>query len=285
MAKRLLVLLLGVLYAICAPAQVSEKADLREDIIGKWYAINSGEQREFLKDGTVIIVAGGDSIVGNYKFIDNSRLRVDLSAPFLGSSAMVFEVSISETGELSLKEPSGKVRKYLTEDAYKKQLEEQRKTSDQEKLKAAEETKKAELKKQEANVSAIIQRFRLNNDDTVHDLKTGLTWFRRPVIDCKWSEMVARCKKLSIGGRAGWHMATRSELETLIGEDGISIVDTPDGRFFGDVLSIGKGPIRVADSINEYFSLSWRPGKDYGSGWQSYGKWNTDASALCVKKE
>lgn len=106
-----LVLSLLVFSSITACAEAS---GLKSQIFGKWVEVGVTESSiEFLKDGTVILVEKSMSAAGDYRFIDDKRLRVDLKG-LLGTK--VFEVSInSKTGELSLKEPNGKVSIYLTE--------------------------------------------------------------------------------------------------------------------------------------------------------------------------
>ena len=104
------------LFVLCTLISCSEAASLKSRIIGKWVnAENLKDEVEFFKDGTVIFVGKGDSAVGDYKFIDDNRVRMDIKGLF-GPGATVFEVFIDTTAEeLSLKEPTGKVSKFLTE--------------------------------------------------------------------------------------------------------------------------------------------------------------------------
>lgn len=103
-------LLLSILYS-CS------EANLKSRIIGKWVnENNSAEFLEFLKDGTVI---GRESHAGNYKFIDEKRLKMDF-----GSETIVAEVSFDKEGQLNLKNPAGNnVAIFITEAMAKKRQE------------------------------------------------------------------------------------------------------------------------------------------------------------------
>ncbi|MBU4185842.1 MAG: DUF1566 domain-containing protein [Proteobacteria bacterium] len=148
--------------------------------------------------------------------------------------------------------------------------------------KEIQDAQKRKLEAEQKRINAIIQRFKNNGDGTVTDLRTGLTWIKQPVTDKKWSQLLAECKSKSAGGRVGWHMATRKELETLLVDNGISIIDAPDGRFFGEILKIGRGAFRVADSIDNNYCWSWVAGRGYKTGWQRNQKGFIDSRALCV---
>lgn len=107
------VIVLGVAlilsFVLCS---VSEAANLKKGIIGKWIDVKTGDQIEFLQDGTVIFA----SMVGDYRFIDDNRIRLDIKGAFGG----IREVSIDKEGGLNLKKPNGKKSdRFLTEKAYK----------------------------------------------------------------------------------------------------------------------------------------------------------------------
>lgn len=74
-------------------------------IIGQWKEIDGAETIEFYKDGTISIV-GDISVSGDYKFIDDNTIRVDL-----GFVSLVAKISVSND-ELILTEPDGEVSKY-----------------------------------------------------------------------------------------------------------------------------------------------------------------------------
>ena len=80
-------------------------------ILGKWKEIDKTETIEFFKDGTVSVVDKGMSMGGNYKFIDDDHLRLELGGLGALAGPMVFTVSVSKN-ELTLTNPQGKVSKY-----------------------------------------------------------------------------------------------------------------------------------------------------------------------------
>ncbi len=142
-----LVFLVFVLSFVIIP--YSEAFGLKSQILGKWFE-KDGTTVEFFKEGTVTIGSG----VGDYKFIDDNHIRMDIKSMF-GQGAMVFEVSMDKEGALILKEPTGKVSKLLTEKAYniymakveaeRKKLEAQRKAEEEKKRRAeAEKIRKVE---------------------------------------------------------------------------------------------------------------------------------------------
>lgn len=105
------------IFVFSSVISCSEAAGLKSQILGKWLkvgvevGVTTESSIEFLKDGTVIFVQESVPAAGDYRFVDDNRLRVDLG----GGGAMVFEVSINaKTGEMLLKEPNGKAFKYLT---------------------------------------------------------------------------------------------------------------------------------------------------------------------------
>lgn len=80
-------------------------------IIGKWDEIDGTETIEFFKDGTVTIVDKGISLSGNYKFIDDDHIRIDLGGIGALAGPMISKVSISKD-ELSLTTSDGDIYKY-----------------------------------------------------------------------------------------------------------------------------------------------------------------------------
>ncbi len=97
--------------------------NLQSRIIVKWIEKDGKESIEFLKDGTVIGIypskfkSGSESVTGNYKFIENNRLKIDFGI-IVGT--VVAEVSIDKEGRLNLKEPNGKVEIFMSEAMAKK---------------------------------------------------------------------------------------------------------------------------------------------------------------------
>ena len=111
--SRALQVLVFLLFACICGTPWSEAADLKGQILGKWVEVGGTQMIEFLQDGTVIIVEGRMSAAGDYRFIDNRRLRMDLKGLY---GSKVVEVSKNaKTGELSLREPNGTVSTYITE--------------------------------------------------------------------------------------------------------------------------------------------------------------------------
>jgi tetratricopeptide (TPR) repeat protein len=84
MKKARLSLFLVLLFFAIAPA--AHTSSLEKEILGKWG--NLWQTYEFFKDGTVIFVNKGMEMVGNYKFIDDTRLRIDISS---GNTTAVLE--------------------------------------------------------------------------------------------------------------------------------------------------------------------------------------------------
>src|SRR3989344_2052734 len=143
--KKALVFGMVLVFSVFVLSSVSNAIDLKKAIIGKWFG-NDGTTFEFFKERTVTLGSG----VGDYKFIDDNHIRMDVKGLF-GSVAMVFEVSIDKEGALILKEPTGKVSKLLTEKAYNiytAKLEAQRKAEAEAQRKAEaalEEKRKREV--------------------------------------------------------------------------------------------------------------------------------------------
>lgn len=188
---------------------VSEAANLKKGIIGKWFG--DKEQIEFLKDGTVIV----SSVVGDYKFIDDNRLRMDIKGIF-GSGAMVFEVSIDK-GTLTLTDSAGGVSKYFTKAEWEKRVAERKK---REALARAEQAKK-EAAEKAAREKRIKEKF-LFSDLTVLDNETKLMWTRDANImgvgnkRDKAFEFVRHLNEQKYAGYSDWRLPTKEELETLV---------------------------------------------------------------------
>lgn len=100
-------------FLLCAVSSRSEAASLKSSIIGKWVRTygNGDKQIEFLKDGTFITA----EVAGDYRFFDDNRLRMDAKIV-----VVVVEVSIDEEGGLNLKDPTGKVTRYIPEEVKRK---------------------------------------------------------------------------------------------------------------------------------------------------------------------
>lgn len=84
---------------------------LEKAIIGKWSRIGSEETIEFYKEGTVNIIDEEMPMAGNYKFIDDNSIRLDLGGLGELVGPIICDVSISED-ELILTHAGGEVAKY-----------------------------------------------------------------------------------------------------------------------------------------------------------------------------
>lgn len=182
---------------------VSEAVNLKKGIIGKWFRfyIIAEEQLEFLKDGKVILVRGYKSHVGDYGFIDDNRLLVNIDF-----EEKIYEVSIDKQGQLILTDPVGNVNRYFTKTEY-------------EKRRAAEKAEQAKLEAEKRE--KIKERFTFS-DLTVLDNETKLMWARDANIASKemtWDDafkFVESLNQQKYAGYSDWRLPSREELETLV---------------------------------------------------------------------
>jgi hypothetical protein len=101
-----------ILFVICfAIVFVSCQTKTEELIIGKWKASESNDTCEFTPDSTVIISNNGNSISGNYQFLDSYRLKLDLRTKGTAANIIVMRLMVYEK-ELVLIDPNGKIVKY-----------------------------------------------------------------------------------------------------------------------------------------------------------------------------
>lgn len=188
-------------FLLSSVISCSETNSSKKDIIGKWTA-DDGSTLEFLKDGAVISVKKGTSSAGNYKFLPDGRLKMDIGGP---SGSKIFEVSFDKEGRLNLKEPAGEVSRYLSEKAYKAKLDARKR--------AEEAARKSEEEKIKANFVFF--------DLTVLDKTTKLMWTRDGYLAGKamtWNDAFNFIKKLNerkYAGYSDWRLPVRKELETL----------------------------------------------------------------------
>lgn len=80
-------------------------------VIGKWKEVSGTETIEFFKDGTITIVDKGMSMSGNYKFIDNEHIRMDLGGLGALMGPIISKVSFTND-ELVMITEKGKEYKY-----------------------------------------------------------------------------------------------------------------------------------------------------------------------------
>jgi hypothetical protein len=83
-----------------------------ESIVGKWKQVDGTQTIEFFKDGTVRIIDKGEpAVTGDYRFIDNNRIRMDFKGIGELFGAVIAEYQPKED-EIVLTNPMGKIEKY-----------------------------------------------------------------------------------------------------------------------------------------------------------------------------
>jgi hypothetical protein len=70
---------------------------VEKQIIGKWEpASEKGDTLEFFSDGTLIVSDGGEQAVGTYTFLDETRIKIELSGFYALGGAAIRTVSITD---------------------------------------------------------------------------------------------------------------------------------------------------------------------------------------------
>jgi len=110
--------------------------------------------------------------------------------------------------------------------------------------------------------------YRDNQDGTVTDLNTGLTWQKTPELDKKlrYAQALEQAGKCRLAGHADWRLPTIKELYSLIDFNGNSRAQPPvpylDTRFFDFRFGDEKQGERLIDaqywSSTEYLGLTMR---------------------------
>ncbi len=100
-----------------AEAEKGPFAELEKNVVGKWLNLKETESLEFLDDRTMVIVDKrglNPKLKGNYKFVDESRLMVDIIGGLYAKSIplMSFKISISENEIILTDEPDGAATTY-----------------------------------------------------------------------------------------------------------------------------------------------------------------------------
>ncbi len=81
-------------------------------IVGKWEEVDGTQTIKFFKEGTVVVIDKGDPpLTGDYRFIGDSRIRMDLKGLGELLGPVIAKISIS-MDEIVLTNPSGKIEKY-----------------------------------------------------------------------------------------------------------------------------------------------------------------------------
>ena len=91
--------------------------ELEKNVVGKWLNLKETESIEFLNDGTIVIIdkrGVNPKLRGNYKFVDEGRLRVYFKGGLYARSMppMSFKISISENEIMLTDEPDGAATTY-----------------------------------------------------------------------------------------------------------------------------------------------------------------------------
>jgi hypothetical protein len=91
--------------------------ELEKNVVGKWLNLKETESIEFLNDGTIVIIdkrGVNPKLRGNYKFVDEGRLRVDFKGGLYAGAMppMHFKISISENEITLTDEPDGTATTY-----------------------------------------------------------------------------------------------------------------------------------------------------------------------------
>lgn len=107
MKKVMVVLGLIVLVGLSGCGKSAKKT-----IIGRWKEVGGTQTIEFFKDGTVTVVDKGEPpLTGDYRFIDENRIRMDLKGLGELLGPVIAEISASKD-EITLTAPDGKIEKY-----------------------------------------------------------------------------------------------------------------------------------------------------------------------------
>lgn len=104
MKRILLTVLLMVVLAGCGK-------NPKESIVGKWKESDGTETIEFFKDGTVVLIKDGMSIAGNYTFLDDNRIKMELGGLGALIGPVVSEISFPGS-ELVMTMSDGKIETY-----------------------------------------------------------------------------------------------------------------------------------------------------------------------------
>ena len=71
----------------------------KDAIVGTWYEAGGDESMQFYKDGTITIEDSGKSIAGNYTFLDDDTIRVELGG--IGALAGPLVIGVAIDGGLT----------------------------------------------------------------------------------------------------------------------------------------------------------------------------------------
>jgi len=118
--KKVMIVLGVVVILVSSMMMGCEKAEgekNKEDgkektIAGKWKEVGGIQTIEFFKEGTVVVVDKGDPpLAGDYRFIDDNRIRMDLKGLGELLGPVVAEISVPRN-EITLVNPAGEIEVY-----------------------------------------------------------------------------------------------------------------------------------------------------------------------------
>jgi hypothetical protein len=91
------------LITIVLALALSACSSPKRAIVGQWEQSGGGETIEFFKDGTVVSTSFGVRSTGDYAWVDDSHIRINMTGLFGLGGSQVFLVNISsDTLELAM---------------------------------------------------------------------------------------------------------------------------------------------------------------------------------------
>lgn len=85
----------------------------------------------------------------------------------------------------------------------------------------------------EEQTASALARFHDNQDGTITDAGSGLTWIRNSLYLSDLARAKVACTSSGFAGQTGWRIPNKAEWETLLDPTGVHLMDTPDRRLFG----------------------------------------------------
>lgn len=103
-----------LISAVLFFATLASAEPLQKAVLGKWMNVDRTETLELFQDGTIALVSltkKGLVMTGTYKFIDESRMKVEFGGFGALAGAQVETISV-KNGELSITHLDGKSQRY-----------------------------------------------------------------------------------------------------------------------------------------------------------------------------
>ena len=98
--------------AIVLLASISYAAELKKEIVGRWWEEGKTEVLEFLEENTIVVTSSNRSFIGEYKFLDENRISIFLDGGSSLAGKHLFTVAISGD-TLFLISFNGKTSEYI----------------------------------------------------------------------------------------------------------------------------------------------------------------------------